>query len=217
MTDDYCLVVTAKGDFRESPLCILGIEPVVDEIAGLALRFATVHQDSVSEVMRQLAQAKLILVDLERGELDLSYVVGICHARSLRTILICTSQHDLPNLLRRYPRILYGLYASSHEREEFRRRLLELVSSALDDPYESNTPIQDYFPPGKKETVPKEEKERLERQLAMLEEEYRVSREQLEKALKPKSFLVESGKEDPIPFRPVREEKDREITSESEE
>ena len=167
MSNNYCLVVMPNSDSQQTPqlsqrlnqLYTIGIKPVVEENERLPIKRVTVGMEHVHEIVEQIGGAHFIIIVCEGQDPDLSYLIGVCHALALPMIPIYTSRHDIPILLRSYPKIILNLSSMSDELERFREELLSYVSS--DSNHFPKSPVQQYFPYDKR-PVPNHEYVELE-------------------------------------------------------
>ncbi len=98
----------------------------------------------IAEVLDSLNKADLVIADLTDRNPNVFYELGVRHALRDRTILMTQSLDDVPFDLQQYAILVYD-WRIKAGREEFKRKLHELLDLLESDPAKGVSPVRSYL------------------------------------------------------------------------
>jgi len=122
------------------------IKPPLEEIGYDVKRAdSDLNQENIlKDIMRNLAGADLVLVDLTSLNANVLYELGISHAMQKSTILLTQSIEDVPFDLRSYRMILYSIHFS--EAPKLSKELKEIGEGVKTGKIRFGNPVADFLP-----------------------------------------------------------------------
>lgn len=209
MIENYCYVVppaTFKANEWGWVYDVL-IKPIAEK-RGMKCDLGQIMGEPgtlIDNILSKLLQAELAIVDITGGtDPRVFYQLGVRHARSNRTILVCQHDTDIFNDFRPYHVITYS--AAARDITNFQAQLLQTIDTIRGNPDEPDNPVQRFLG-GVGKLM--EEKQALAAKLAEMEQSVRENKdlqnkvEELERTLTTLASAPQQPPHETIKFKPV--------------
>ncbi|MEN3369683.1 MAG: hypothetical protein V7609_1826 [Verrucomicrobiota bacterium] len=122
------------------------IRPAV-ETAGhnyVCTRSSLARGNVIKDIVESLSSADAVVADLSGRKPNVFYELGVRHALVGRTILVAQRDDDIPSDLRNYAYHIYDFRTDSG-RQNFARKIAELLSELTANPEKPDNPVQDFI------------------------------------------------------------------------
>jgi hypothetical protein len=98
----------------------------------------------LKDIIRNIAEADLIIADLTSINPNVFYELGIAHAMQVPTVLLSQSIEDVPFDLKSYRVIVYS--TRYYDATELPRKLIEITDKAKNNNLSFGNPVSDFLP-----------------------------------------------------------------------
>jgi len=215
MNNKNICIIAPSEDFINSNIYNLGIKPVMQDNENFDYSYLNVYSNSTSQILRCIDQAYFVIICFDKSSLDTFYIAGICHSRAIRTIILSETMQHIPIILKKYPIIYYKSDDGEINLKQLRLNLQNFIQEINTEFYQLKTPVEDFFPFGKKRPVFEDEYQALKNERDQLEKQKSFIERQLEEMLKikdTKSFRISKNNQQissvdvnsKISFRPIK-------------
>ncbi|MCL4386391.1 MAG: hypothetical protein M1326_08795, partial [Cyanobacteria bacterium] len=125
------------------------IKPPLEEIGYEVCRTDSIlnQHNILKDIIRNIAEADLIIADLTSVNPNVFYELGIAHAMLVPTVLLTQSLDDVPFDLKSYRVIVYS--TTYFNAQELPKRLKEIADKAKNDNLSFGNPVSDFLPKGR--------------------------------------------------------------------
>jgi len=120
------------------------IKPAVARAGYDCRRADALRGNVVKEILEDLSAAWVVIADLTDRNPNVFYELGVRHALRDRTVLIAQDRAAIPFDLQAYANHVYR-WQDDDGREEFERRVHELLKDVDIDPERSDNPVSDFL------------------------------------------------------------------------
>jgi hypothetical protein len=98
----------------------------------------------VASILQELKENYVVIADLSDQNANVFYELGVRHSLKDRTILLAQKEEDIPFDLRAYAYHIYD-WLSEDGKEEFAKRITELLSEIDSNPDRPDNPVSDFL------------------------------------------------------------------------
>jgi len=125
------------------------IKPPLEELGYEVTRADSIldQHNILKDIIRNIAEADLIIADLTSVNPNVFYELGIAHAMLVPTVLLTQSIDDVPFDLKSYRVIVYS--TTYFNAQELPKRLKEIADKAKNNNLSFGNPVSDFLPKGR--------------------------------------------------------------------